>query len=169
MRLKEFFIAVFLFLRICAFSQSIDRDAFFSACGNNVASGAIQLQSNIGELIVETSIDPQAILTQGFVQPDSLLITTSIDHNIIFSEGSAFPNPVTNVLTVELVVCKEMNLNVEMYDLLGEKYTIPNSYKYVHNTWSFKLELSSLNSGLYFVKVFSSDNSYSKTFKINKI
>ena len=91
----------------------------------------------------------------GCVASDS--VEVEIDPLTPFYPISIFPNPVSNLLNV----VSERKVFVELFNLRGSLvnrcYTLANHHK---------LDVSNLPASFYFVKIFSVDRSFSRTFKI---
>ena len=62
---------------------------------------------------------------------------------------SAYPNPVSNILTVNYNVDADIvaNVSIDVYDVVGKKVT---SHKVVNNKGQAKLDVSAFNAGVYF-------------------
>ncbi len=71
---------------------------------------------------------------------------------------SLYPNPVSSILTIE---SKTMITSIEIYNLLGQKV-----YNSQINKTDYKIDLSLLEKGTYFIKVYK--NNLFKNFKIIK-
>ncbi|ROL57456.1 T9SS C-terminal target domain-containing protein [Bacteroidetes/Chlorobi group bacterium Naka2016] len=70
---------------------------------------------------------------------------------------SIYPNPATNNANLELIVSKPTKLRIELVDILGNIVSEVISSKFITaGKFEFKLDLSNLNNGVYFVKVISS-------------
>ena len=62
---------------------------------------------------------------------------------------SAFPNPVSSMLTVNYNVDADVaaNVSIDVYDVVGKKVA---SHKVINNKGQVKLDVSSFNAGVYF-------------------
>lgn len=70
---------------------------------------------------------------------------------------SIYPNPATNNANLELISSKPTKLRIELVDILGNIVSEVISSKFITaGKFEFKLDLSNLNNGVYFVKVISS-------------
>ena len=161
------FCTMFFLLQITAFSQSIQREVFSSA-GNFNSTASFSLQSNIGELMVETYTNSSNILSEGFDQNDPLpLGVNAIDFKII--DGRAFPNPVVSALNIELNIVESSDVLIEVLDVLGKKQSVPLQVFSLNGKSYYELNLENINAGVYFVKITGSKNQFNQTFKITKI
>ena len=167
MKTGKLLILIFLFFNtVEAFSQSIQRSVIFSSAGNYADAGTLHLQSNIGELMADTYAHPQGMLSQGFVQPETMMITLVNDHAGKI-EAKAFPNPVTDKLYIELGATDVSSLVIEVFDLLGKKQSLPLSK--ANAGGHYELSFEDMQAGIYFVRISSGSGHYTKTFKINKV
>jgi hypothetical protein len=147
------------------FSQSIQRFAF-STSGSN-GFGPSSIQSNIGELMVNTYSNASNFLSQGFVQNDQLSINVNtVGFNVI--HGNAFPNPVSENLTVELNALDCSDVIIEVYDIMGKQQLAETKMSVNNGKHNYELNFGSIVSGIYFVRVFSAKNQFSQVFKVTK-
>lgn len=79
-------------------------------------------------------------------------------------EIRVFPNPVEDMLNVESINSVSL-LEIELLDVLGKQ--IINTKTISQSTSIFRLNISSINSGIYFLRVMNKDNN-SQIFKIIK-
>lgn len=77
------------------------------------------------------------------------LNTSSYD----LTQVSIFPNPASNVISI---TSRETIYKIELYSILGKKEIEVNSTN--------SINISALNSGIYFVKIYTGDKSISKKF-----
>jgi len=78
--------------------------------------------------------------------------------NSVATTISVSPNPTNGVITVSLPELVKANLTVsDISGKLLKNYSISNTQK------SVSIDLSDLNSGLYFVKIISGQNAYNQT------
>ena len=147
------------------FSQAIQRGTIFSSAGHYGTSSNLQLQSNIGELMTNT-FSNQTILTQGFVQPEPPIVTFTNNYQNI--DGVAYPNPVSSVLYLVLNNIINSELNIEVFDMLGNKQIVEIKNEDFLSKSQYQLHFEKFDSGIYFVRIVSQDNKLNKTFKVNK-
>ncbi|MCD4678855.1 MAG: T9SS type A sorting domain-containing protein [Bacteroidales bacterium] len=79
-----------------------------------------------------------------------------------------YPNPFNSNTTFEYTIAKAGNVNISVYNILGEK--IQNLVNKYQNSGSYKFNFdgSNLNDGTYFYKIVTSDFVKTKTMVINK-
>jgi hypothetical protein len=159
--------AMLFFFNVSSFSQSIQREVFSSA-GNFNAASSIYLQSNIGELIIETYENSNIIVSQGFEQNDPLpLGLNSSEFNIV--EGKVFPNPMFSDLNIVLDFIDTTDLVIEVFDVKGEKQVFNLQKVSLIGKIHYELHFENIGVGLYFVVITGEKNQFNRTFKITKI
>jgi hypothetical protein len=165
---KRVFIVCVFFIcvqQLVVFSQSIQRFSFASGAGMN--GSTLLLESNIGELMVDTYNSGTNLLTQGFIQNDDFLLDYTTNLRAI--QGKVFPNPVSSFLNLELEMLAYTELSIEVYDMLGKKQTVQINKHFKGSKVVYELNFENINSGFYFVKVISADNRFNEVFKITKV
>lgn len=155
---KLYLLFVALLLSTSAFSQSLEPEVL-SSSGDYFTSTNIKLNWTLGEMVTETFIAGSNILTQGFQQPNYLY--TAVDETAENKEISIYPNPFSDVVTINTGNYTGVNVNV--YDLQG-KNLIENNI----NKSNLQLDFSAFAPGIYFIKIYNSEKIL-KTFKVQKI
>jgi hypothetical protein len=147
------------------FSQAISR-AVISSGGGYVSSASGRLYSNTGECL-SNGLAAGSILTQGFLQPPNATVT-AIESNELPGFFSAYPNPTHGVARIS--VCETCKLtSLEIYDYLGKKIDQSVGLQKLSDT-EYQLDLSSLNSGIYFVRIpGSSANTETRIIRLIKL
>ena len=159
-------LILFLSFSSIAFSQSVQREVFCTS-GSYGNSVSVSLESNIGEFFIQTYAGSANIITQGFVQPD-LSLVSFIDNDNSVHHTNVYPNPVKNILYVEMGEGEFKDLMVEIVDVLGRNFfSMQLNSLYGDNKWEINFE--SLSSGVYFVRVYSLENNMVDIFKVSKI
>jgi hypothetical protein len=158
-------IILMLYYRLM-FSQSIQRSAFVSGAG---VTSSLSLQSNIGELIVNTLSSSPNIITQGFIQNDEFFLSTNSTISIKTGEGKVFPNPVSTFLNLELDCPDFEGISIEVFDVFGKRQVIEEHHYFKSNKIVCELNFENMNSGIFFIKVISAYNQFNKVFKITKV
>ena len=146
-----------LLLSICTYAQSLAPEVLASS-GDYFTSSNVKLNWTLGEMVTETFSAGGKFLTQGFHQNSYLF--SVINENAENKQISVFPNPFSDVLTVN--TGNLMGLNVQVFDLQGKSImerTIEKSNK--------QLDFSSFGQGIYLIKIYD-ETTLLKTFKIEK-
>ena len=157
-----------LFLSSTAtFAQYIDRTVY-SSSGKYINVSSVSLGITIGEPVVFTGTGPGIILSQGFEQPDKLLIT-SIASSTSIMYVNAFPNPVTDQLYVQLNNISASDLQLEVFSIQGKSMQDGESITRIASMNNLiSLNFSSYAPGIYFVRIWSDINHLNNVVKIIK-
>jgi len=120
---------------------------------------------SIGEPVSETYTGSNNILTMGFHQPEMGLV------NLIQEQGEdvkilVFPNPVKDVLSVNLKGLKVGQYTVELNDAIG-KLIYRSQTDVTEDSYMFQLKVNEAAAGNYFLRVSNKD--LTKTVKITKV
>lgn len=96
----------------------------------------------------------------------SLLSSVKSNNNIIakFSLKQNYPNPFNPVTTISYIIPERTNVNIAIYNTLGEVITTLINKKQIQGKYKIKFNASHLPSGIYFYKIIT-DN-YSNTKKM---
>jgi len=167
MILKSITTAISLFFYSLVYSQTIERSCTFGASGSSASNASIQIQSNIGELMVETYTGTSSVFSQGFAQPELPVLVSVVNYDKI-NGGIVFPNPVSKQLFVRLDWQNLSGVIIEVFDILGKKQLVDIKKGQFAEDSSFELNFENMESGTYFIHVISSDKQMNEVFKINK-
>ncbi|MBM2816155.1 MAG: hypothetical protein HW421_2917 [Ignavibacteria bacterium] len=116
--------------------------------GNEIAN------SNVNQIIPDQSGDYQVEVTNSYgcsKISDKYKFVSSVEE---INKGNIriTPNPATDIVTIELTQSEPTYINIEIYNLLGEKlFSIPKTYIETQYSTSFNLE--SAPRGIYYIKV----------------
>lgn len=157
--LKVFIVASFVFLHYK--SQSF-------AQSNTVTSGGVASGSNgtssysVGQPFYISSIGVNGKVIQGVQQPYEISVITGINDLQINLKATVYPNPSADYVTLSIDNPEINQLSYQLLDIQGrvirhEKFRKSN----------VNIKMTSLNSGIYFLKVLSKQRQL-KTFKIIK-
>ncbi len=114
MNIKSTVLSLFL-LVVCYVSYSQE---VVSPAGAHHQSQAMSISWTLGEAVIETFVSGEYILTQGMHQGE-LLVTSIHEHEMI--SVNVFPNPVTNVLHIELANdFMDGELTMQLFDISGK-------------------------------------------------
>lgn len=143
-------------------AQSISQDAI-ATTGNCFTTPDVSLSWTLGEPISETDASPANFLTQGFQQPQTIIVTDVT--NVTSGSGnlSAYPNPFTSTVSLQNNDGSE-TLNVELVDMNGKTVLTKTM-----ETKQEQFDLSAYANGIYFLRVYGTNNKLVQTLKINKI
>lgn len=148
-------------------AQQLDRNTSASAGRNKIVSG-IAISYNIGESVVFSGASTNAILSQGFEQPETYLVTSSLSLNPKI-DVLVFPNPVSDLLFIQLKKLTSISdIEIRVTDIYGKERNMGQINTSVLSDYFFTLDFSMLNAGVYFLKLSSSGSHFIETFKIIK-
>jgi hypothetical protein len=122
--------------------------------GFDATVNSFTITSSIGEPVITTLTTQDVIVTQGFLQPETLPCL-----NIEFSY---YPNPATEEVTVEAHGCEVQIESIQLFDLWGR--LMPG----IALGKNSKVKLNGLSQGVYLMQVFLT-NGTSHAIKILKV
>jgi len=109
---------------------------------------------SIGEPAITTLISTDFILTQGFLQPETLPCK---EFKLVY-----YPNPTPDDMTIKVLGCDVKIVAMQLIDVWGRVITT------IEPTKNNKVLLGDVSPGVYFIQVFFS-NSETETIKIAKV
>lgn len=140
--------------------------------GGTAKNSIMILEWTIGEVAVETIRSGDKMYTEGYHQPsirvepyeEVQLHTRSVSS----TPGTirVAPNPVGDLLNIELDLAEEMELIIQLNDISGQ--LIRNETLLVAKG-SMQMDFSTVASGMYVLVVKSTDGQFVRTCKISKI
>ena len=133
-----------------------------TATGGDASGSGGTVAYSVGQIFYTTNTGTTGSEAQGVQQPYEISIVLGIDNHSINLELSAYPNPTTNNLTLNVGKTELSTLNFQLYDVSGK---LIESRKIISSTETISTE--NLTSSTYFLKV-SNNNNEVKTFKIIK-
>ncbi len=164
--MKNYSLLFLLLIGHAVYAQvQIDRSVIGSA-GKDVQTPNIQISYNIGEVAVKTVKTGSIILTQGFEQNDVNSVGISPlqeDLNI-----TAYPNPSSGAVILELENARPETVDIEVYDLNGRNLM---RKRVIEKTKSVKelLNFSGYAAGQYLITVKIEGKEVQKTMKVEII
>jgi hypothetical protein len=165
MRKKANILAILIaFAGGTALSQELTHQVMVPAAGI-MTSGKIDLSQTIGESAVEIFSGQDYTITEGFQQPRIIKLDTGGPlHGI-----NVYPNPVEEMLTIELSGQTSRSFVISIYNMYG--VTVHSKELDFSGPFWYKLEqpVDDLTPGLYLVTVFSRDRVIRRVFKIEKM
>jgi polyhydroxybutyrate depolymerase len=85
-------------------------------------------------------------------------VTTNINNEISLNDVKIFPNPAENVVSVR---CNQLITKIEVYNLIGAKI-----FEQTNNAKTIGFDASEMNSGLYVLRVYSSNGFTDRKFMV---
>ena len=133
------------------------------ATGGNASGGGGSVSYSVGQVVYQTYTGTNGSVAEGVQQPYEISVVLAIEDAIgINLSVSAYPNPTTDYLTLEVNDFELSNLHFQLYDLQGK---LLQSEKIMGKQTS--IVMNNLAPATYFVKVVQRDKEV-KTFKIIK-
>lgn len=156
MRTTVLFAVLLMFVSGMAKSQEVIAPAGADASNENMS-----ISWTVGELAIETLAAGDIILTQGFHQPATTVVSVDElpDHP---ANISAFPNPATDYVHIQIADGDHGDLHYAIYDFRGS--VVMQGELTGDMT---QLSLAGMQPATYFVKVFEGHTEL-KTFKLIK-
>ena len=135
-----------------------------NATGGNASDSGGTVAYSVGQVVYTTNTSiSNGSVAQGVQQPFEISVVTGIEEaKGINLSVTAYPNPTTDYLTLEVKDFEFSNLHFQLYDMQGK---LLQSEKITDNQTS--IVMSNLVPANYFVKVIQG-NKKVKTFKIIK-
>ena len=133
-----------------------------TATGSDASGSGGTVAYSVGQIVYTTNTGTNGSVAQGVQQPYEISIVLGIDNHTINLELTAYPNPTTNFLTLNVGNAELSTLNFQLYDILGK---LIESRKIISSSETIAIE--NLPTATYFLKV-SNNNNEVKTFKIIK-
>ena len=134
-----------------------------NATGGNASGSGGSASYSVGQVAYQTHTGTNGSVSEGVQQPFEISVVTAIEEakgiNLSFT---AYPNPTTDYLTLEVKEFELSNLHFQLYDINGK---LLQNEKITGNQTS--IVMSNLVPATYFVKVVQ-ENKEVKTFKIIK-
>jgi hypothetical protein len=140
-----------------------------NATGGNASGSGGSVSYSVGQVVYTTNTGANGTVAQGVQQPFEISVVTGLEEaKGINLSVTAYPNPTTDYLTLEVKDYELSNLNFQLYDMNGK---LLQSEKITGNQTS--IVMSNLVPATYFVKVIVKTQGIAsqqelKTFKIIK-
>jgi hypothetical protein len=165
MKKKIYIVFLLASIYFPAKAQYVMQNVIGSA-GDNFASSAGTVSWTIGEIVSDTWQSGQGIVTKGFHQPLGLpeVNITELEND---SDVMVYPNPFSDILTIDLIGIKEGYYYFEVFDASGKSLHQSQQF-YKNNILKNKIDLSYLADGLYIVKILSVENNVCHHFRLTK-
>ena len=134
-----------------------------NATGGDALGSGGSASYSVGQVVYTTNTGTNGSVAQGVQQAFEISVVTGIEEaKGINLSVSAYPNPTTDYLTLEVKDVELLNLHFQMYDMNGK---LLQNEKITGNQTS--IVMSNLVPATYFVKVIQGNKEF-KTFKIIK-
>ncbi len=163
--MKNILVIIVFLLPLAVFSQTLDRQVIGSA-GAYAEAGNISMSYTVGEAVVATGTSGTIVLTQGFQQPDNMMVgIESIESGISIN---AYPNPTSGEIILDFTVVNPAEFTIEIFDVSGKLMMNPETLK-VENSTKHQMDFSEFSSGNYFIVMKNQDGTMNSNIKVQKI
>ena len=161
MRHKRLKLSALLFLGLGL--TGLQAQTSVNATGGDALGSGGSASYSVGQVVYTTNTGTNGSVAQGVQQAFEISVVTGLEEaKGINLSVSAYPNPTTDYLTLEVKDVELLNLHFQMYDMNGK---LLQNEKITGNQTS--IVMSNLVPATYFVKVIQG-NKEVKTFKIIK-
>ncbi len=134
-----------------------------NATGGNTSGSGGSVSYSVGQIVYTTNTETNGSVAQGVQQPYEISIVTELEEaKSINISVTAYPNPASEYLILEVKDFEISNLLFQLYDMNGR---LLKNEKITSN--QTKIVMNNLVSAHYFVKVIQ-NNTLIKEFKIIK-
>lgn len=134
-----------------------------NATDGDVSGSGGSVSYSVGQVVYTTHTGTSGSVAEGVQQPYEISVVTGLEEaKGINLSVSAYPNPTTDYLTLEVKDVELLNLHFQLYDMNGK---LLQNEKITGNQTS--IVMSNLVVATYFVKIIQG-NKEIKTFKIIK-
>ena len=133
-----------------------------TATGGDASGSGGAVAYSVGQIVYTTNTGTTGSVAQGVQQAYEISIVLGIEDNSINLELTAYPNPTTDYLTLNVGNFELSTLNFQLFDISGK---LVESRKIISSSETIAME--NLPTATYFLKV-SNNNKEVKTFKIIK-
>ena len=168
---KMSYLLITLSLSLTAFhlsAQSLERFVIGSAGFSNQNKN-LQLSFTVGETVVNSFNTDALQLSQGFQQPNIEEVTTAIELPAFVHEIVAYPNPVENIINLDIYTTKSFEFSLEMFDLTGKKQMLPPIGGKTSGQTKYQIDITRFGTGLYHLLIKTKEGVPVKVFKIRKM
>ena len=161
MRHKRLKLSALLFLGLGL--TGLQAQESVNATGGDALGSGGSASYSVGQVVYTTNTGTNGSVAQGVQQAFEISVVTGLEEaKGINLSVSAYPNPTTDYLTLEVKDVELLNLHFQMYDMNGK---LLQNEKITGNQTS--IVMSNLVVATYFVKIIQG-NKEIKTFKIIK-
>ena len=153
-------ILIFIFFFIGVINTHAQQTSLSS--GNNATGLGGSTSYSVGQVVYTTNIGTTGSMAQGVQQPYEISTLGNDNFPDIVVKWSAYPNPTSNQITLEIENYDVTNLNYQMIDLSGK---IIETNKITQDQTN--IDMSNRVTSIYFITIVE-NNKTLKTFKIIK-
>ena len=154
-------LIILLFVSTTIFSQSLEPSTLGPQGGFDRAKNII-MEWTLGEMFTETVRPGDQIITQGFIQP---ALKIEQEKNTVQCAVDVYPNPVSEILKIQVQGCADRAYVISLFSRDGLRVM---STSLPPGESTSDVDMSSLPSGLYLLKVTAPSTSLYESYRIIK-
>lgn len=158
-------IKFLLFLTIVSYLSipNVLAQSSSNSSGGNLSGANGSVSYSVGQVVYTTNSGTNGSVVQGVQQPYEISeVLASQNFSELVKGLKVFPNPTTDVLTINMLNTADLQLDCQIVDMHGK--VILNEKNISNQT---NINVSTLTSAIYFLKI-TNQNQEVKTFKIIK-
>ena len=160
-------IAVAIVLLICTVSLSTaTAQKSVNSTGSNATGSGGTVSYSVGQVAYQTYTGTNGSVAEGVQQPYEISVIIGIERPEISLDISAYPNPTTGFLTLNINDFEEVYSTAMQYQLFNMKGELLQSKEITEN--ETKIEMHNYVPAIYFVRVLSAQQPI-KEFKVIKM
>lgn len=155
-----------LFISCCTSAQTVERSVIGSA-GKYTALNGSSHSFTVGEAVTATYVGSTNILTQGFQQTS--LLSVSVSEEELHFNATVFPNPTLSSVTLILNAGQTLNIRLDLYDLSGRYYPLPQSELMLSGSIRREIDFSGFAAGTYILQLTDLSGKMHQTIRVQKL
>ncbi|HOF20629.1 MAG TPA: T9SS type A sorting domain-containing protein [Bacteroidales bacterium] len=161
--MKQKLLKLSAMLLFCLGLTGLQAQESVNTTGGNASGSGGTVTYSVGQLVYQTHATQFGSMAHGVQQPYEISVVTGIEEAVgIKLSLSAYPNPTTDYLTLEVKDFDLSALYFYLYDMNG-KLLQNEKIKSIQTN----IDMSNLEPGSYFIKVIRKNKEF-KTFKVIK-
>jgi len=135
-----------------------------NATGSNASGSGGSASYSVGQVVYTTNTGTSGSVAQGVQQAYEISVVTGLDEaKGISLSVTAYPNPTTDYLTLDVKDVEFSNLHFQLYDMQGK--LLSNEQVNAEQT---QINMYGLPSATYFIHVVNQENKKVQSFKVVK-
>lgn len=147
-------------------AQSIERQVIGSL-GNTFTSSNLIVTSTVGEVAVATNSNANIMLTEGYQQA-IVTVPSSINGLSNFSKLALFPNPTTDIATLDIKANISLSTMVRVLSAEGKLIKQISTQIEPGVSSSVLLDMTAEASGVYLIHITSAQEGFSEVMRLVK-
>lgn len=166
--MKKIITYLILSIPLLLTAQSLERQVVAAGGTSTATVGSVTLSQTVGESMVKSFTTSSLIISEGFQQTNVPSVNTT-EFNDEEVSIVAYPNPVTDQLTLDITTTEPLNLSLTFHDVLGREIKLEKQALRVSSTATEKIDCNGLAAGTYFLKIQDQKSDAVKSIRIEKI